>query len=103
MRWASAHRSRPWVESTLRAAVAQSQVDPAFRESETAAYQVVDLRAGLGLPGGVTCEVGVENLLDQDYAEHLAREALFAQGDLEAGEKIPMPGRFFYTGIKWTM
>ena len=99
----AAHRMRPWVETTLRAASGQDQVDPAFGESETPSYQVVDLRAGMTLAGRLALEAGVENLFDQDYSEHLSREVPFAVGDLLPGERIPMPGRFAYARMKWLM
>lgn len=103
LRWDSAWKMRPWAEAAFRAATSQHEVDSQYPESETSAWQVVDLRAGFELPKGFGLEAGIENLFDQDYADHLARETLFPQGDLVAGEKVPMPGRFFYAGVKWAM
>ena len=93
----------PWAETVLRAAVEQTNIDPLYPETSTSGYQVVDLRGGFSLPGGVGVEVGIENLFDQDYTDHLAREVPLDVGGLQAGDKIPMPGRFFYAGVKWSM
>jgi iron complex outermembrane receptor protein len=103
LRWDSTWKLRPWCEAVLRAAMEQDRIDPQFGESATPGYQVFDLRTGLRLPGGFGIELGVENLFDQDYAEHLNREVPLAVGDLQRGEKVPMPGRFFYAGVKWSI
>ena len=103
LRWDSDWELEPWAETVFRAATAQKDIDPAFSESETAGYGVVDLRAGLSLPGGFGLEAGIANLFDKDYTDHLSRETPLAVGDLAAGEKVPMPGRYFYAGIHWAM
>lgn len=103
LRWDSGLAYRPWAEAVFRAATSQHRTDPDFGESDTAAWQIVNLRGGAALPNGIAVEAGVENLFDQDYADHLSRETPFAVGDLQAGDRIPMPGRFFYAGIRWTL
>ena len=87
----------------LRVAARQDHIDPQFPETETPGYQVVDLRGGIHLPGGFSLEAGVENLFDQDYTEHLNRTTALPVGDLARGEKIPMPGRYFFVSISWAM
>jgi iron complex outermembrane receptor protein len=101
IRWEWDKSIRPWAEAMLRAAMKQKDIDSRFPETETPGYQVVNLRGGLQLPGGFSLETGIENLFDQDYAEHLSRTAALPAGDLAAGEKIPMPGRYFYSSINW--
>jgi len=103
IRWEWDKSVQPWAEAILRLAAEQTQIDPRYPESETPGYQVVDLRGGVRLPYGISFEAGVENLFDQDYTEHLSRTTALAVGDLAAGEKVPMPGRFFYASIYWTM
>lgn len=103
IRWEWDKSVYPWAEAVLRLAAKQDQTDPRYPETETPGYQVVDLRGGIHLPYGFSLEAGVENIFDQDYTEHLSRTAALAVGDLAAGEKIPMPGRFFYASIYWRM
>ncbi len=85
-----------WVETGVRFSARQTRVDEAFPEDETASFQVVHLKGGLELLDGLHLEVGVENLFDEDYNEHLTREAVMPVGDLGAGDEIPAPGRFVY-------
>ena len=94
---------QPWAEAMLRAATRQQNVDAQFPETETPGFQVVDLRGGLQLAAGFRLEAGIENLFDQDYTEHLNRTAALPVGGLARGEKIPMPGRFFYASINLTL
>ena len=103
LRWDSSWKQDPWAEFVFRAATAQKDIDSEFPESETPGYGVCDLRAGLELPGGIGLEAGIENLFDKDYTDHLSRETPMAVGDLAAGEKVPMPGRYFYASINWTL
>lgn len=103
IRWQWDKSVFPWAEAVLRLAAEQTQVDPRYPETETPGYQVVDLRGGVELPYGFSLEAGVENVFDQDYTEHLSRTAALAVGDLSAGEKIPMPSRFFYASVYWRM
>ena len=49
--------------------------------------------SGLQVARLVRVEIGIDNLLDADYHEHLDREAPGAVGDLVAGGEIPAPGR----------
>ena len=46
-------------------------------------------------------EVGVENLLDKRYADHLGGMNRVAGGDLATGELIPGAGRFGYASVSW--
>lgn len=103
LRWDSVMQFYPWAETIFRAAAPQNHVDDLFPETKTAGWQVIDLRGGITLPGGFRLEVGIENLFNQDYAEHLSRTVPLPVGDLQAGERVPMPGRYFYAGLNWSM
>lgn len=103
VRWEWDQSVRPWAEALLLAAARQDKVDPRFPETETPGYQVVNLKGGFRLPRGFNLEAGIENLFDQDYTRHLNRRAPLPTGDLARGEKIPMPGRYFYASINWAM
>jgi outer membrane receptor protein involved in Fe transport len=50
---------------------------------------------------GIELRVGVENLLDKEYHDHLTREAIMPVGDLGAGDEIPQPGRSIVVGVRY--
>lgn len=85
-----------WCETGLRFAARQSRVDETFPEDETGSFQVFHIKGGVELLDDFALEAGVENLFDEDYNEHLTREALMPAGDLAAGDEVPAPGRYFY-------
>ncbi|MFZ7126748.1 MAG: TonB-dependent receptor domain-containing protein [Desulfobacterales bacterium] len=90
-----------WVEFGGRFADRQKKVDEAFPEDETGSFAVFHLRGGVTLREALKVELGIENLFDRDYNEHLTREAFLAEGDLEAGDEIPAPGITFYASVRW--
>jgi iron complex outermembrane receptor protein len=92
-------RAAWWGELGATLAARQDQIDATFPEDETPSYQVVHLKGGAALGERVDVEVGIENLFDQAYHPHLAREALMPVGDLKAGDEIPEPGRFVYLSV----
>jgi iron complex outermembrane receptor protein len=100
LRFHRGQRYRIWGELGLRWAAEQVMIDPQFPETETPAHAVLDLRAGVGLWRRLWFTLGLENLLDTRYYEHLTREAVLATGDLQAGDKIPAPGRTVMLGLR---
>ncbi|QBG48319.1 hypothetical protein EGM51_13300 [Verrucomicrobia bacterium S94] len=102
-RWDGSSSVQPWAEAIVHLAAKQSHIDPRYPETETPGYQILNLRGGFRLPCGCSLEAGVENVFDQDYTDHLSRTTVFTVGDLAAGEKVPMPGRFFYASILWSL
>ena len=103
LRWDSALKFDPWAETIFRAAAPQNHIDDLLSETETDGWQVIDLRGGVALPEGFGLEIGIQNLFDQDYTKHLSRTSPLAVGDLQTGERVPMPGRYFYIGLNWSM
>lgn len=91
-----------WTEAGLRFAARQDQVDEKFPENETPSFVVYHLGLGVALTTFLRLETGVENLLDEDYNEHLTREAAVAADELAAGDEIPAPGRSFYIKLSST-
>jgi iron complex outermembrane receptor protein len=90
-----------WVEFGGRFADRQKKVNEAFPEDETGSFAVFHLSGGVTLREALKVELGIENLFDRDYNEHLTREAFLAEGDLEAGDEIPAPGITFYASVRW--
>ncbi len=96
LRGATGASKATWAELGLRWAARQDCVDETFPEDETPSFTVFHLRGGYEVCRGFRLEAGVENLFDEDYNEHLTREAVLASDDLAAGDEIPAPGRSFY-------
>jgi len=82
-----------WVELGGRFVARQDRVDPDFDEEVTPSYDVWHLRAGATFGRHLELNIGVENLFDKEYADHLTPKAIMAVGGLAKGEKIPQPGR----------
>jgi iron complex outermembrane receptor protein len=97
-----AGRCPGWIEIGARVVDRQDRVDRAFPEDETAGFSVFHLRGRFQVTRVLTLYAGVENLLDREYHEHLAREALLPVGGLDAGDEIPQPGRSAYLTARAT-
>lgn len=87
-------RFRP--EFTLRHVLKQDRVSPNFGEKITDAFTKVDLRFSGRVYQNIRLIVGVDNLLDATYNEHLNRAV--------SGSMIPIyaPGRNFYLTLTTT-
>lgn len=70
------------------AALEQDRVDRSLGETPTPGWAVTHLRAGWRA-GALVATVGVTNLLDRDYVEHLS----FQRDPFRAGVRLPEPGR----------
>jgi iron complex outermembrane recepter protein len=96
-------QARPWwVEAGMQFAARQDKVDTAFPEDETPSYALFHLRGSFKMSKAITLEAGVENLLDEEYHDHLTREALLPSGDLAPGDEVPGPGRGYYIKLAYT-
>jgi iron complex outermembrane receptor protein len=84
---------RFYVEATGNAVGKQTRVASARNESATPGYQTADVRAGVGLPNGVTLRGGVLNVFDKDYYDHLNARNPFALPDRLP---VPEPGRVLF-------
>ena len=89
-----------WAQVGTRFAAEQDAVDPDYPEDASPAWATLDARAGVALASGLRLEVGVTNLLDATWHDHLTREALLAVGGLAAGDEVPAPGRSFFASAR---
>ena len=71
----------------------QDRVSHLFSETPTESFSTVDLRGSYDL-AGFTLSINIENLFDEEYAEHLSRKL---RSD---GTRIPEPGRSFFFTIR---
>jgi iron complex outermembrane receptor protein len=72
----------------------QSHVDTDLRESPTAAYGVANARVG-GALGRLRLAVGVANLFDTTYGEHLS----YQRDPFRSGVRVFEPGRNVYANL----
>ena len=71
-------------------------------EPTTPGYVVWGLRAGYRFNRFLALEAGVENLLDERYADHLGGINRVAGSDVAVGERLPGAGRFGYAALRFT-
>lgn len=86
---------RLYVEAIGTAVAEQDRVSISRNEGVTPGYQLVDLKAGFGLPNGVTLRGGVLNLFDEFYWDHLNARNPFTT------QPIPEPGRVIFVDVAW--
>lgn len=82
-------------------ASAQNRVSSIQNEPATPGYGILNLRIATTFAASVRLELGVENLLDKRYADHLDGVNRVAGGDLALGGAIPSAGRFAYVSLGW--
>jgi len=89
------HHWRSW-QGTLELAWADAQDEvAAFNgEQSTSGYALLNLRAGYTFNERLTLAVGLENLFNKLYAEHLSGINRVVGSDVPVGERIPSAGRF---------
>ncbi|MCX6875913.1 MAG: TonB-dependent receptor [Verrucomicrobia bacterium] len=85
-----------WLLADRQDAVASVQ-----GESPTPGYGLLNLRLAREFNSGLRIELGVENLLDKRYEDHLGGVNRVAASDVGIGQKIPGAGRFAYSSISW--
>jgi iron complex outermembrane receptor protein len=72
----------------------QDHVDPTLRETPTPPYAVVNLRGGTSVRW-VRLTVGIANLLDRTYYEHLS----YQRDPFRSGATVYEPGRNVYVNL----
>lgn len=80
---------------------AQNHVSEVQDETPSPGYGLLNFRLAKIFVKALRVEVGVENLLDHRYADHLGGVNRVAGGDLDVGERIPGAGRFAYGSVSW--
>ncbi|MCP4658672.1 MAG: TonB-dependent copper receptor [bacterium] len=92
------------VSATLQYAFEQDRVDDdptsgsGLDVGETPGNAVFDFAAGYTFASELHLLVGVDNLFDRTYANHLNRSSLFDSGQVRVNE----PGRSFWVRFRWS-
>jgi iron complex outermembrane receptor protein len=87
---------RVFAEVEGEASTAQTHVDRTLGETPTASYAVAHVRGGVRR-GPFALTVGVSNLLDAYYVEHLS----FQRDPYRSGLRVAEPGRSVFTNASW--
>jgi len=77
----------------LFAAADQNRVSQTNSELAGDGYATLGFFARYALIESIAIEAGVENLLDEEYAPHLAGRSRVGASDVPLGERLPGPGR----------
>lgn len=91
------HRAEVYV------AAEQDEVARTNGEQKSNSYALLHLRTAFEIREGLTLRGGVENLLDNRYADHLSGVNRVTMSDVAVGERLPGAGRFVYVGIEMEM
>jgi iron complex outermembrane receptor protein len=89
-------------EATAETVLADEQTNVSAYNNEpvTPGYVVVNLRAGYRFNAHLRLDAGIENLLDEDYADHLDGINRVAGSDVAVGARLPGYGRFAYVSLR---
>lgn len=85
-----------WAQAGVLAANRQDRVAVKRGETPTAGWATVDLRGGVRLAPGLDLRLGIVNLLNKQYTNHLNAKNPFN------GQQIPEPGRLFFIDLTFT-
>jgi iron complex outermembrane receptor protein len=87
---------RLFVEIEGVASASQTHVDRTLGEATTPSYAVANLTGGVRR-GGLSVTVGIANLLDAYFAEHLS----YQRDPFRSGLRVAEPGRNVFTNVGW--
>ena len=79
----------------------QSKVSNTNLETQTAGYALLNASALVQLPGNIDLGIGVNNLFDRYYQDHLAGYNRAFNPDIAARERLPGLGRNIYARLIW--
>ena len=87
------------VEGVL--AAEQDEVSAYNGEPTTPGYAIMNLHAGWNINRHVNLQVGLENVFDELYADHLGGINRVSGSDVAVGERLPSYGRAGYVALRF--
>lgn len=90
-------------KNTLELVLAAEQNKTAAYNGEpaTSGYALLNYRLGRDFASGLGLEVGVENITNERYADHLGGLNRVPGSDVGLGQRIPGAGRFLYIQVNY--
>ena len=96
------YKANNWLASLESVTYAsQDRVAVTNLEQTTDGYSIVNISARVDLPIGAELRLGVENLLDEEYLDHLAAYNRAFNPDIPARARMPGLGRNVYGRLMW--
>ncbi|MEE4219153.1 MAG: TonB-dependent receptor [Xanthomonadales bacterium] len=95
-------RERWFVSAESVAAASQDEVADYNNEQETAGWGILNLRAAVQLNGTFNIGLGVENVFDKVYRDHLGGYNRVRESDIPVGARMVSMGRNFYLKLNAT-
>jgi iron complex outermembrane receptor protein len=96
------YRSNNWLASLESVTYAdQNRIAVTNLEQTTDGYSIVNLSARVDLPVGAELRLGVENLFDEEYLDHLAAYNRAFNPDIPGRARMPGLGRNVYGRLMW--
>jgi len=90
------HRETWFISIESVAAASQSKVSAYNDEQPSAGWGIASLRGGIGLNEAMDISLGVENMFDKAYQDHLGGYNRVAGSDVPLGERLYSMGRNYY-------
>lgn len=79
----------------------QTHVSTTNDETETAGHAIVNFASQVNLVDSLTLAVGIDNLLDRHYSDHLNGINRATNEDIAINDKLPGLGRNVYARLRW--
>lgn len=79
----------------------QSKVSNTNLEAQTAGYSLLNASAQIQLPGNIDLGIGVDNLFDRYYQDHLAGYNRAFNSEIPTRSRLPGLGRNVYARLIW--
>jgi iron complex outermembrane receptor protein len=87
-------QGRYFVQDTLHAVSSQDRVALTRGETPTDGYVTADIKGGVRLLSCISLQLGVTNLMDAAYVDHLNAKNPFT------GQQLPEPGRIVFADVQ---
>jgi len=81
----------------------QNHVSATNTEAPSAGYVLANISGYWLIRDGVRLDLGIENLFDTYYLEHLAGYNRITGSDVPLGSRLPGAGRSAFARIRWAM
>ncbi len=96
------YRANNWLASLESVTYAdQNRIAVTNLEQTTDGYSIVNVSARVDLPIGAELRLGIENVLDEEYLDHLAAYNRAFNPDIPARARMPGLGRNVYGRLMW--
>ncbi|OYW88255.1 MAG: TonB-dependent receptor, partial [Sphingobium sp. 32-64-5] len=86
-----------------QAVAAQTKVSVTNDEAASKGYVLANIYGHWLVRDGVRLDVGIENLFDRQYQEHLAGYNRIVGSDVPLGARLPGAGRSAFVRLRWAM